>query len=38
VTQRGMQVIILNSGEACDRYNALKGQGKRVLLILHSTC
>jgi hypothetical protein len=37
-TQRGMQVIILNSNEACDLFNHLKEQGKRVLLILHSTC
>lgn len=37
-TERGAQVIIENSNEACEHYNRLKEQGKRVLLILHSTC
>jgi hypothetical protein len=37
-TERGMQVIIENSREACEHYSRLKEQGKRVLLILHSTC
>jgi hypothetical protein len=37
-TGRGTQVIIETSGEACAHYNHLKEQGKRVLLILHSTC
>lgn len=37
-TRRGMQVIIEPAGEACEHYNRLKEQGKRVLLILHSTC
>jgi len=37
-TERGTQVIIENANEACAHYNRLKEQGKRVLLILHSTC
>lgn len=37
-TGRGVQVIILNSADACRRYNSLKQQGKNVLLILHTTC
>jgi hypothetical protein len=37
-TERGVQVIIEPSNEACEHYNRLKEQGKRVLLILHSTC
>jgi hypothetical protein len=38
VTSRGVQVIILDSAEACRRYNILKGQGKNVLFVLHTTC
>jgi hypothetical protein len=37
-TQRGMQVIIESAAEAIAHYNRLREQGKRVLLILHSTC
>lgn len=38
VTGRGTQVIILNSREACARFNELRRQGKNVLFILHTTC
>lgn len=37
-TERGTQVIILNSSQACERFNQLKKQGKNVLLVLHNTC
>jgi len=36
--QTGVQVIILNSSEACDYFNRLKAQGKNVLFVLHTTC
>ena len=35
---RGTQVIILPTPDACDTYNRLKEEGKRVLFVLHSTC
>lgn len=38
VTGRGTQVLIMNSQEACERFNKLKKQGKNVLFVLHSTC
>jgi hypothetical protein len=37
-TGRGTQVLILNSHEACERFNQLKKQGKNVLFVLHATC
>jgi hypothetical protein len=37
-TERGIQVILLNSRDACARFDELKAQGKNVLFILHSTC
>jgi hypothetical protein len=37
-TQRGTQVIILKSREACALYNQLKRDGKNVLFVLHTTC
>jgi VanZ family protein len=37
-TQRGTQVIILESREACALYNQLKRDGKNVLFVLHTTC
>ncbi len=36
--QRGTQVIILNSDEACVEFNRLKNEGKNVLFVLHNTC
>lgn len=35
---RGTQVIVLSSSDACREYNRLKAEGKRVLLVIHSTC
>lgn len=37
-TQRGVQVIILESSEACKLFNRLKDEGKNVLFVLHNTC
>lgn len=37
-TGRGTQIVILESGAACDYYERLKEQGKHVLLVLHTTC
>ncbi len=34
----GLQVIILNSADACREFNRLRRTGKNVLFILHSTC
>lgn len=36
--QRGTQVIILRTAEACQEFVRLKREGKNVLFILHSTC
>jgi VanZ family protein len=36
--QSGIQVIILDSKEACAEFNRLKQEGKSVLLVLHNTC
>ena len=38
VAERGIQVIILNSHEACQVHRKLKQEGLKVLFILHSTC
>lgn len=37
-TNKGMQVIILPTPEACDVYNRLISEGKKVLFVIHSTC
>jgi hypothetical protein len=37
-TQRGTQVIILKTREACEFFNRLKREHKNVLFILHNTC
>lgn len=37
-TGRGTQVVIMNSREACERFDQMKRQGKSVLFILHTTC
>ncbi len=37
-TQRGMQVIIQKTREACATYNRLKREGKNVLFVIHNTC
>lgn len=35
-TKQGVQIIILNNDEACDKFNALKAKNKRPVLILHN--
>jgi hypothetical protein len=37
-TQRGTQVIILETPKACELFNRLKREQKSVLFILHNTC
>ena len=37
-TQRGTQVIILKTPEACQVFNRLKRERKNVLFVLHNTC
>jgi len=37
-TQRGTQVIILKTPEACEVFNRLKQGSKNVLFVLHNTC
>ena len=37
-TQRGTQVIILRTPEACRVFNRLRREGKNVLFVLHNTC
>ncbi len=37
-TQKGTQVIILPTPEACEKFNQLREEGKSVLFVLHSTC
>jgi hypothetical protein len=37
ISQRGIELIELPTGEACDRYNELAGQS-RVIAALHLTC
>jgi VanZ family protein len=37
-TQRGTEVIILKTPEACEVFNRLKKEGKSVLFILHNSC
>ena len=34
-TKQGVQITILNNHEACDKFNALKAERKRPVLILH---
>jgi hypothetical protein len=36
--QRGTQVIILKTPEACEVFNRLKRERKNVLFVLHNTC
>jgi VanZ family protein len=36
--ERGTQVIIQKTGEACQLYNRLKREGKNVVFLLHNTC
>jgi len=36
--ERGTQIIILKTPEACQVFNRLKRENKNVILILHSTC
>jgi VanZ family protein len=36
-TQRGTQLIILDTPEACQVFNRLKREGKNVLFVLHNT-
>jgi len=35
-TKQGVQIIILNNEKACDKFNALKEENKRPVLILHN--
>ena len=37
-TQKGTQVIILDTKKACEVYNRLKREKKNVLFIIHNTC
>lgn len=37
-TFEGVQVIILPTPEACQKYNQLKEAGKSVLFVIHNTC
>jgi len=37
-TERGTQVIILRTPEACQVFNRLKRERKNVLFVLHNTC
>lgn len=37
-TGRGTQVVVLDSEAACDAYDRLRAEGKRVLFVLHTTC
>ncbi len=34
----GVQVIILPSKEACEKFNELKEEGKEVLFVIHNSC
>ncbi len=36
--RRGVQVIILKTPEACEVYNRLLREGKKVLFVVHNTC
>ena len=36
--ERGTQVIILKTAEACRLFNRLKREGKNVVFLLHNTC
>ena len=32
------QIVILRTGEAVREYNRLRGEGKRVAMLIHTTC
>ena len=36
--EKGIKLIIENTKKACDEYNNLKKQGKKVNAIIHATC
>ena len=36
--EKGMDVEVYNTGQACERFNELRTQGKRVAAALHLTC
>ncbi len=38
LTERGLQIIVQRTPEACVTFNRLKNEGKNVLFVLHNTC
>ncbi len=36
--ERGLQIIIQKTPEACKTFNRLKNEGKNVLFVIHNTC
>lgn len=38
IEQKGIRLIIEKTGEACQTYNALLKEGKKVAAFLHNTC
>lgn len=38
IEEKGIKLIIENTKKACEEFNNLKKEGKRVNAILHSTC
>ncbi|MCK5843614.1 MAG: VanZ family protein [Victivallales bacterium] len=38
ITERGLQIIVQRTPEACETFNRLKNEGKNVLFVIHNTC
>lgn len=38
IGKKGIKLIIQKTGEACQTYNALLEEGKKVAVFLHNTC
>lgn len=38
IQKRGINLIVQKTGEACQTYNALLKEGKKVAALLHNTC
>lgn len=38
IVSQGIQCLILNTKEACDKFNELKSSDKKVIAALHLTC
>ena len=38
VTERGIELVVCKTDEACERYNELAAQGSKVVAALHLTC